>query len=154
MTPQEAEKAIREANLGLNPMADGTLIRDATPAVWFLSQDYVGPDGIARTRRGLVAALRAEPPKGVAAADLEHHAPIPGALSLGGIHDLSGEAVALGPAHVGTQQDGGPVTCLGAPRARLNGDDGVGIDFRRRNRRRLAGVVGGRQRCICIDYCI
>ena len=42
-------------------LADGTLVRDQTPAVWFLAQDYVGPDGVARTRRGLVASLRAEP---------------------------------------------------------------------------------------------
>ena len=31
------------------------------PGYWWLSQDYVGPDGVARTREGLVAALRAEP---------------------------------------------------------------------------------------------
>jgi len=28
---------------------------------WMLSQDYVGPDGVARTRTGLVASLRVEP---------------------------------------------------------------------------------------------
>ena len=31
------------------------------PAFWALSQDYVGPDGVARTRTGLVASLRVEP---------------------------------------------------------------------------------------------
>ena len=31
------------------------------PAYWALAQDYVGPDGIARTRTGLVASLRVEP---------------------------------------------------------------------------------------------
>ena len=31
------------------------------PAVWALEQDYVGPDGIARTRFGIVASLKAEP---------------------------------------------------------------------------------------------
>jgi len=40
---------------------DGTLRDEAEPAFWWLSQDYVGPDGVARTREGLVAALRAEP---------------------------------------------------------------------------------------------
>jgi uncharacterized protein (DUF1015 family) len=40
---------------------DGTLGDEAEPAFWWLSQDYVGPDGVARTREGLVAALRAEP---------------------------------------------------------------------------------------------
>jgi uncharacterized protein (DUF1015 family) len=40
---------------------DGTLVEDAEPAFWWLSQDYVGPDGVARTREGLVASLKAEP---------------------------------------------------------------------------------------------
>jgi uncharacterized protein (DUF1015 family) len=31
------------------------------PAVWALSQTYVGPDGVERTRNGVVAALRIEP---------------------------------------------------------------------------------------------
>jgi uncharacterized protein (DUF1015 family) len=39
---------------------DGTLIDEAEPGYWWLSQDYVGPDGIARTREGLVAQLTAE----------------------------------------------------------------------------------------------
>jgi uncharacterized protein (DUF1015 family) len=39
----------------------GALARDEEPAYWFLSQDYVGPDGVARNRSGLVASLRAEP---------------------------------------------------------------------------------------------
>jgi uncharacterized protein (DUF1015 family) len=41
--------------------ADGTLAEEPEPGYWWLSQDYVGPDGVARTREGLVAALRAEP---------------------------------------------------------------------------------------------
>ena len=40
---------------------DGTLGDEPEPGYWWLSQDYVGPDGVARTREGLVAALRAEP---------------------------------------------------------------------------------------------
>jgi uncharacterized protein (DUF1015 family) len=39
----------------------GVLTRDQEPGYWFLSQDYVGPDGVSRTRSGLVASLRAEP---------------------------------------------------------------------------------------------
>ena len=39
----------------------GTLRDEAKPTFWWLSQDYVGPDGVARTREGLVAALKAEP---------------------------------------------------------------------------------------------
>ena len=40
---------------------DGTLVDEGEPGYWWLSQDYVGPDGMARKREGLVAALRAEP---------------------------------------------------------------------------------------------
>ena len=36
------------------------VLADDEPAFWWLSQDYVGPDGVARTREGLVAALRVE----------------------------------------------------------------------------------------------
>ena len=39
---------------------DGTLIDEGEPGYWWLSQDYVGPDGVARTREGLVAELAAE----------------------------------------------------------------------------------------------
>jgi uncharacterized protein (DUF1015 family) len=41
--------------------ADGALVADAGPALWWLAQDYVGPDGVSRRRDGLVCALRAEP---------------------------------------------------------------------------------------------
>jgi len=41
--------------------AEGALVEEREPGFWWLSQDYVGPDGIARTREGLVAALKAEP---------------------------------------------------------------------------------------------
>ena len=41
--------------------AEGVLEDEPEPGVWWLSQDYVGPDGVARTREGLVAGLRAEP---------------------------------------------------------------------------------------------
>src|SRR6185312_14031278 len=41
--------------------ADGILERDAEPTLWWLAQDYTGPDGIARRRDGLVAALRVVP---------------------------------------------------------------------------------------------
>jgi uncharacterized protein (DUF1015 family) len=41
--------------------SEGILAAEDAPALWALEQDYVGPDGVARTRRGLVAALRAEP---------------------------------------------------------------------------------------------
>jgi uncharacterized protein (DUF1015 family) len=40
--------------------AEGVL-EPEEPAFWALSQDYVGPDGVARTRTGLVGLLRLEP---------------------------------------------------------------------------------------------
>ena len=40
---------------------EGVLARDAEPAAWALSQSYVGPDGVARERNGVVVALRLEP---------------------------------------------------------------------------------------------
>jgi uncharacterized protein (DUF1015 family) len=40
---------------------EGILAEDVEPGFWWLSQDYVGPDGVARTREGLVGALRIEP---------------------------------------------------------------------------------------------
>jgi uncharacterized protein (DUF1015 family) len=40
--------------------AEGILVEEP-PAVWALEQEYVGPDGVARTRLGLVASLKVEP---------------------------------------------------------------------------------------------
>jgi uncharacterized protein (DUF1015 family) len=39
----------------------GVLARDSDASAWALSQDYTGPDGVRRTRSGLVASLRAQP---------------------------------------------------------------------------------------------
>src|SRR6187399_1706290 len=39
---------------------EGILVPDE-PGFWALSQDYVGPDGVARSRTGLVGSLRIEP---------------------------------------------------------------------------------------------
>ncbi len=38
--------------------ADGVLVRDDAPALWILEQDFTGPDGAARTRRGVFARVR------------------------------------------------------------------------------------------------
>jgi uncharacterized protein (DUF1015 family) len=42
-------------------LSDGALVQEEEPSFWALEQDYVGPDGVPRTRRGLVAGLRPEP---------------------------------------------------------------------------------------------
>jgi uncharacterized protein (DUF1015 family) len=42
-------------------LADGILEEESEPAFWLLVEDYVGPDGVARERRGVVASVAAEP---------------------------------------------------------------------------------------------
>jgi uncharacterized protein (DUF1015 family) len=56
--PDDDEEAGRDIALWRDT---GILDRDERPGYWFLSQEYVGPDGIARMRSGLVASLGAEP---------------------------------------------------------------------------------------------
>jgi uncharacterized protein (DUF1015 family) len=56
--PDSEEQAARELS---EWQAEGVLEREAEPAVWVLSQSYTGPDGVARTRNGLVVTLRLEP---------------------------------------------------------------------------------------------
>src|SRR6202020_1789892 len=40
---------------------DGALVRDERPALWAHTQDYTGPDGERRTRRGFFCRVRIEP---------------------------------------------------------------------------------------------
>jgi uncharacterized protein (DUF1015 family) len=56
--PESEEQAARDL---AEWQRHGVLVRDTEPAVWALSQTYVGPDGVERTRNGLVAVLRIEP---------------------------------------------------------------------------------------------
>lgn len=65
-------------------LADGVLVRDERPSVWWLEQDFVGPDGVARSRRGIVASLRAEPYAAgvVLPHERTHRAAIEGRLAL------------------------------------------------------------------------
>ncbi len=58
--PDSEEEAAREFK---EWQREGILAADEGPAVWALSQDYTGPDGVARTRNGIVAALGLEPYK-------------------------------------------------------------------------------------------
>jgi uncharacterized protein (DUF1015 family) len=39
----------------------GVLVREERPAVWLLEEEYTGPDGVGRTRRGIVARARLDP---------------------------------------------------------------------------------------------
>src|SRR3954452_6243358 len=62
----------------------GVLVQDEEPSYWWLSQDYVGPDGVARTRQGFVAALRAQPyeDRVILPHELTHAGPKEGRLRL------------------------------------------------------------------------
>jgi uncharacterized protein (DUF1015 family) len=42
-------------------LAGGILEHDDEPVLWLAVEDYVGPDGVARERRGVVVSLAAEP---------------------------------------------------------------------------------------------
>ena len=50
-----------EAGRSLRSWRENGILATEEPAVWALSQDYVGPDGVARTRTGLVVSLGIEP---------------------------------------------------------------------------------------------
>jgi uncharacterized protein (DUF1015 family) len=50
-----------EAGRSYRDWRDQGVLTEEKPAFWALSQDYVGPDGVARTRTGLVASLGLEP---------------------------------------------------------------------------------------------
>src|SRR3954452_20369603 len=56
--PDSPDDAARDAG---DWQRDGVLVREQEPAAWALSQTYTGPDGVERTRNGLVVALRLEP---------------------------------------------------------------------------------------------
>jgi len=56
--PESEEQAARELR---DWQAEGVLERETEPAAWVLSQTYTGPDGVKRTRNGLVVTLRLEP---------------------------------------------------------------------------------------------
>ena len=53
--PDEAGRVFRDW------AARGILVREARPAAWLLEDRFVGPDGVERTRRGIVARLRLHP---------------------------------------------------------------------------------------------
>jgi len=55
--PEDEEQAGRD----LRDWRGNGILTTEEPAFWALSQNYVGPDGVARTRSGVVASLRVEP---------------------------------------------------------------------------------------------
>jgi uncharacterized protein (DUF1015 family) len=55
------ESAAAAGRLYRGWLADGILERDDEPAAWLAVEDFIGPDGVARERRGLIASVAAEP---------------------------------------------------------------------------------------------
>ena len=55
--PDSEEEAAQELEAWRH---EGILVEEP-PAVWALEQEYVGPDGVARTRFGIAASLKVEP---------------------------------------------------------------------------------------------
>jgi uncharacterized protein (DUF1015 family) len=59
--PQGGEDRYERAAALLEQWRDeGAVVLDEAPALWTLSQDYVGPDGQSRTRSGVFARVRVE----------------------------------------------------------------------------------------------
>jgi len=56
--PEQPEEA---AGVYGDWLSGGILEHDDEAAVWLLSEEYVGPDGVGRERRGIVVSLAAEP---------------------------------------------------------------------------------------------
>jgi uncharacterized protein (DUF1015 family) len=79
--PDSEEQAARDFQAW---QRDSVLVRDEEPTSWALSQRYVGPDGIARTRNGLVGVVRLEPyeKRVVLPHELTHSGPKEGRLRL------------------------------------------------------------------------
>src|SRR5689334_18972825 len=79
--PESEEQAARDFEAW---QRDGILVRDDAPSFWALSQTYVGPDGVERTRNGIVGSLRLEPyeKRVVLPHELTHAGPKEGRLRL------------------------------------------------------------------------
>jgi uncharacterized protein (DUF1015 family) len=55
------ESAIEAGRVYRSWLADGIVAQDAEPAVWLAREEFVGPDGVARERRGTIVSLGATP---------------------------------------------------------------------------------------------
>jgi uncharacterized protein (DUF1015 family) len=56
----EADPYAKAAELFEAWQLQGALVRDREPAIWAHTQDYTGPDGVRRTRRGFFCRVRVE----------------------------------------------------------------------------------------------
>jgi uncharacterized protein (DUF1015 family) len=130
----EADAAAARARLR-QWLADGVLVRDESPGVWWLEQDFVGPDRVARSRGGIVASLRAEPYSTGAVLPHErtHRGPIEGRLALLRATRAQLEPIFLlyeGAPPVDGPPPGPPdLEVAGSRLWRLEGDHGVAAAF-------------------------
>jgi uncharacterized protein (DUF1015 family) len=118
-------------------LEEGVLVRDETPAVWFLEQDSVGPDGVSRRRDGIVASLRVEPYANHVVLPHERtHAPaLEGRLRLLSATRTQLEPIFLlfdGPAPAARPDEEPDIDVEGTRLWRLEGDPGVLEFFRDR----------------------
>lgn len=118
-------------------LAEGVLVRDETPAVWWLEQDFVGPDGVARSRHGVVASLGAEPyaSGSVLPHERTHPGPIEGRLALLRSTRTQLEPIFLlyeGAPPFDPPQREPEIELEGVRLWRLEGDQGIGAFFRDR----------------------
>src|ERR1700691_4659273 len=58
--PEGADPYEYAASLPATWRAEGAVVQDETAAIWPLEQDYIRPDGHARTRRGFLARVRVD----------------------------------------------------------------------------------------------
>jgi uncharacterized protein (DUF1015 family) len=58
LRPERPEDAARAL---LDWQERGVLVREQEPALWLLEEEFTGPDGLRRTRRGIVGRVRLEP---------------------------------------------------------------------------------------------
>lgn len=59
--PDGEDRYARAGELFERWQSEGVIARDQQPAIWAHVQDYTGPDGVTRTRRGFFCRVRIEP---------------------------------------------------------------------------------------------
>jgi uncharacterized protein (DUF1015 family) len=122
-----------EAGRSLRSWRESGVLANEEPAFWALSQEYVGPDGVARTRNGVVVSLRVEPYENgsVLPHERTHQGPKEGRLRLLRASQTQLEPIFLlyeGPAPFAVPEREPDLGVEGAQLWRLD-DDGIAAAF-------------------------
>jgi uncharacterized protein (DUF1015 family) len=122
-----------EAGRSLRSWRESGVLANEEPAFWALSQEYVGPDGVARTRNGVVVSLRVEPYENgsVLPHERTHQGPKEGRLRLLRASQTQLEPIFLlyeGPAPFAVPEREPDLGVQGAQLWRLD-DDGIAAAF-------------------------